>query len=270
MSKITVRDVQYNVVVEGSGPTVFMLHGFTGSIHSWDDLADHLSSHFRTVRIDLLGHGRSAAPDDPERYSLWETAQDIEAIADELEIERFHLLGYSLGGRAALHAALTIPRRVLSLVLESTSPGIADVSLRAERRERDEELAQLLEREGIVSFVDHWEKLPLFATERNLPEASQRALRAERLAHRPKGLANSLRGAGAGVQDYLLPRLKGLKVRTLIVAGELDEKYTALAHQLHKTLPRSTLVIVPEAGHAVHRERPEAFSRAVHGFLREM
>src|SRR5690606_25253096 len=139
--------------------------------------------------------------------------------------------GYSLGGRLALHVALARPDILTSLVLVSASPGIADAADRAQRKARDAEWARFVLTRGVPAFVARWESLPLFATERELSPAERAAVRAERLSQRPHGLANSLLGAGAGAQEYLLERLGGVRVPTLVVAGARDVKYVALAER---------------------------------------
>lgn len=256
---VAVRGVRYRVAVDGRGPAVVLLHGFTGSLATWDAVVAALVPSFTAVRLDLLGHGGSDAPDDPARYSMEEAVADIGALADRLGLGRFHLVGYSFGGRVALHVALAMPERLRSLVLEGASPGIPSEPERAARRAADAELADFIEREGTAAFVARWEQLPLFATERALPDAVREAIRAERLAQRPRGLANSLRGAGAGSQAFLLPLLPSLTVPALLVAGALDAKYSEWARTMAAALPNARAAIVPEAGHAVHRERPEAF-----------
>ncbi|MBX6341499.1 MAG: 2-succinyl-6-hydroxy-2,4-cyclohexadiene-1-carboxylate synthase, partial [Thermomicrobiaceae bacterium] len=223
-----------------------------------------------TVAVDLLGHGASDAPRDPARYRMERCVADLLALLDALDLPRAAVLGYSMGGRVALHLALAAPERVGALVLESASPGIPDAAERAARRVSDAALADLIEREGIAAFVDHWERLPLWASQASLPREVRARLRAQRLAHRPDGLAGSLRGLGAGEMAPVHDRLGALGMPALLVAGALDEKYRALAEWMAIAMPRARVAVVPGAGHAVHLERPEAFLRAVGAFLEEV
>ncbi len=270
MSLVAVRGVRYNVECRGQGPTVLFLHGFTGSAAGWAPVLEALPEGLRTVCVDLLGHGLSDAPHDPGRYALTEAALDIAELAERLALAPLHLVGYSLGGRLALHVALARPDILTSLVLVSASPGIADAADRAQRKASDAEWARFILTRGVPAFVARWESLPLFATERELSPAERAAVRAERLSQRPHGLANSLLGAGAGAQEYLLERLGGVRVPTLVVAGARDVKYVALAERLGAALPRARVEIVPGAGHAVHRERPAALARLVTQHLRDV
>jgi len=262
--------VRYNVECRGQGPTVLFLHGFTGSAAGWAPVLEALPEGLRTVCVDLLGHGLSDAPHDPGRYALTEAALDIAELAERLALAPLHLVGYSLGGRLALHVALARPDILTSLVLVSASPGIADAADRAQRKASDAEWARFVLTRGVPAFVARWESLPLFATERELSPAERAAVRAERLSQRPHGLANSLLGAGAGAQEYLLERLASVRVPTLVVAGARDVKYVALAERLGAALPRARVEIVPGAGHAVHRERPAALARLVTEHLRDV
>jgi 2-succinyl-6-hydroxy-2,4-cyclohexadiene-1-carboxylate synthase len=172
-----------------------------------------------------------------------------------------------MGGRTALQFALAHPDRLSALVLESTSPGITDPEERRQRITSDADLAARVERDGIRAFVDMWERLPLWDSQKSLPAAARARLRAERLAQRPEGLANSLRGAGAGVLPAVTDRLGEIAAPTLLVVGALDAKYVALGRMMSARIPGARLEVVPDAGHAVHLERPDAFAALVAGFL---
>lgn len=243
-----------------------LLHGFTGSTATWAPVWDELAAAGPLLAVDLLGHGRTAAPADPRRYRMEEQVADLLALLDRLGCHRVHLVGYSMGGRVALGLAAAAPDRVASLVLESSSPGLRDPAERAARRRADEELARRIEAEGVESFARHWEGLPLFAGLRRLPPALRAAVRATRLNQRPQGLANSLRGIGAGVQPPLWDRLPALAMPVLCLAGAADAKYAALAAAMAACLPRGRAVTVPGAGHTVHLEDPAGFVREVRAF----
>ncbi len=251
---------------EGKPPLV-LLHGFTGSGESWRELAAALGEHWSVVMVDLPGHGRSSAPADPARYALPRLADDLVRVLDALALDRVAVLGYSMGGRAALHFALRHPGRLRALILESTSPGIDEPDVRAARLADDASLAAAIERDGVAAFVSRWEQLPLWESQRALPGAARERLRAQRLAGSARGLAGSLRGAGAGAEPSLLGQLAGIPAPTLLVAGALDAKYVALAQLMAAQLPWPRVEVVEAAGHAVHLERPAAFARLVADFL---
>lgn len=254
----------------GALPLV-LLHGFTGAASTWTELLPVLGARRRVVAVSLPGHGASDAAVDPARHAASRVAADIVAILDALELPRVALLGYSMGGRVALHVALLLaasaPDRLASLLLESSSPGIADDSARAARRTADDALADEIERDGVAAFVERWERLPLWDSQRALPASARERLRARRLASDPRGLAASLRGLGAGATPPLHHRLRELDLPTLLICGALDTGYVAIAHEMASALPRAATTVVAGAGHAVHLERPEEFARAVNGFL---
>jgi 2-succinyl-6-hydroxy-2,4-cyclohexadiene-1-carboxylate synthase len=269
-SRRRVRGVPLEVAEEGDGPPVLLLHGFTGSAATWAPLARSLADGYATVAPSLPGHGRSGAPRDPARYDMASCVGDLLALLDALQAERAAVLGYSMGGRIALHLALAAPERVRALVLESASPGIADAAEREARRRSDEALADSIERDGIAAFVARWERLPLFASQASLPAAVREALRARRLASEPAGLAGSLRGIGAGAVAPLWARLGEIAAPTLVVAGALDETYRTIGAAMATSIPAARLAVVEGAGHAVHLERPEEHARLVRTFLDEV
>lgn len=259
--------LRLHVALSGDGPPLVLLHGFTGSTETWASVAAPLSATHATIAVDLPGHGRSTAPDEPARYGLEHFADDLARALDALAIDRVALLGYSMGGRAALRFALRHPDRLAALVLESTSPGITDPMRRADRLASDLALADSIEREGIHAFVDHWERLPLWESQRAMPPAARALLRTQREANLPAGLANSLRGAGAAVEQAVLGQLAAIHAPVLLIAGALDTTYVAIGRQMEQALPTARLTIVPEAGHAVHLEQPVAVAAAVTTFL---
>ena len=218
--------------------------------------------------MDLPGHGLSSAPDDPARYSLDRLADDLAIVLDALDVNYASVFGYSMGGRAGLRFALAHPDRVSSLVLESTSSGIHDEAARLERVEADNTLANMIEKGGIDAFVARWEKLPMWESQSALPDAGRSELRAQRLANNPRGLANSLRGAGAGADPPLLDRAAGIVARTLVLAGELDTHYIEHGRRLAAAIPGAELRIIPNAGHAIHLEQPDAVISEITAFAR--
>jgi 2-succinyl-6-hydroxy-2,4-cyclohexadiene-1-carboxylate synthase len=266
MTSIIVNGLQLNVEIDGHGPPLLLLHGFTGSAGTWREMREAWRGR-RTVAVDLIGHGASDAPADERRYEMKRCIADLVALLDALDIGRTSVLGYSMGGRVALHLALAAPERVSALVLESASPGIGEAAERAARVAADRALADEIERDGVAAFIDRWERLPLFASQQRLPEARRAALRTQRLANRAAGLANSLRGMGAGAQAPLWNRLGELAMPALLVAGDEDEKYRDIARRMSRSMPGAEAVIVPDAGHAVHLEQPPAFTRRIKEFL---
>ncbi len=267
MPAIAVNGIRLNLERVGAGPPLVLLHGFTGSAATWTPHLDAFAGHFSVIAVDLPGHGASDTPADPARSGMKQCVADLLALFDRLEIERVSLLGYSMGGRVALNLAIAAPERIRALVLESASPGIADLEERLARRRSDAALADMIEREGIEAFVDYWERLPLFASQAALPAATRDRQRAQRLANTARGLATSLRCIGTGMMAPLHDRLGEIQFPVLLIAGELDEKYFRLGQDIAGALPTARLVVVPDGGHATHLEQPEVFHRHVLEFL---
>ena len=243
-----------------------LVHGYTGSASSWEDrLIDGLAgAGLAPALVDLPGHGADVAAADPAAFTLRAALERI-GSAGRWPTD---LIGYSMGGRLALHFAAAHPDRVRRLVLESTSPGLATERERTERREADELLASRIETEGLDWFVEHWEAQPMFAGRRRLQEAVLRRQRELRLRNNPRSLAAALRGLGTGVLPSLWDRLDRIQQPTLLVVGELDEKFVSIAERMSRALPRARLAIIPGVGHTVHLEDSGAWLHAVVGFLK--
>lgn len=253
--------------LDGSGSPLLVLHGFTGSSADWAQMLPELTAHHTVIAPDIIGHGHSPAPSEPSAYQIEQAVADLLALLDRLDYVEFDLLGYSMGGRVAMALAATAPQRVRHMILESASPGIADPQERAARAAADDHLADRIEGEGLEWFVDHWAGIPLFASQSRLPETARTALRKRRLCGSARGYANSLRGMGAGRMTPLWDRLPYLPLPTLVISGELDQKYAAIGEQIARIMPRAEHVIVPDAGHTVHLEAPQAFAQIVVRYL---
>jgi len=263
---LTIRGVTYHVAIAGDPKqerAAVLLHGFTGSSEDWDGVTPALrDAGVATVAVDLIGHGRTGVAVTPSRYAMPETLRDLTLILDALSIERADWIGYSMGGRAALHFALSNPARVRTLILESASPGIADATSRDERRRGDDTLARHIEERGMEWFADYWTALPLFATQASLSIETRSAQHAKRLRNDAVGLARSLRGMGQGAQEYVGDQLARLRCPTLLIAGERDLKYVEVARAMEAAIPGARCLIIPDVGHNVHLEAPEAFALA--------
>ncbi|MCP4360322.1 MAG: 2-succinyl-6-hydroxy-2,4-cyclohexadiene-1-carboxylate synthase [Chloroflexi bacterium] len=265
MTFLQVNGQSYFYECSGEGRPLLLLHGFTGSSQNWRPLVPQLATQFQVVTLDLLGHGRTASPPEESRYTIDNAAIDLIAILDTLQIEQVHLLGYSMGGRLALFTAVTYPNRIHSLVLESAAPGLAEAAARQERSQRDRELADWIEMNGIQSFVERWQNLPLWESQKQLSVEVRQALHTQRLQNNPMGLANSLRGMGSGAQPSLWEYLPELTIPVLLIAGELDTKFVSINQKMAANLANARLEIVAGAGHTAHLERPYQFQLSMEG-----
>jgi 2-succinyl-6-hydroxy-2,4-cyclohexadiene-1-carboxylate synthase len=224
-----------------------LLHGFTQTGRSWQPIAHALAGRYRALAPDLPGHG-----DFAERRPASFAACD--AYLRALMRRPFTLAGYSMGGRIALHAALSLGPLVERLVLIGASPGIADPAERAARAASDAALADRIEAIGIEAFVREWGAQPLFA---GMPRGVAELAEEDRLRNTASGLAAALRGLGTGVMPPLWDRLAELTIPVELVVGERDEKFRAVASRVEAALPGARTHVVEGAGHAVHLEAPD-------------
>lgn len=269
MTNVSVDGLKYHIVEKGSGQSLLLLHGFTGSSENWRDLIAFLGNRFRIIAVDLPGHGLTDSPEDISRYRIDSVAHDVVRILQHLDASPAHWLGYSMGGRLALYSAIHYPESVRTLTLASATAGIENQSERDARRRQDNSLADFIEREGIAAFVDYWQRLPLFDSQGSLAENVRESLREQRMQNSTQGLANSLRGMGTGEQPSVWDTLAQLKAATCLIAGQLDEKFVAINKRMANAIPNCELSIIPGAGHAVQLEQPSTFAGVVSNFLEE-
>ncbi|MBB4826087.1 2-succinyl-6-hydroxy-2,4-cyclohexadiene-1-carboxylate synthase [Sporosarcina luteola] len=260
-------DIHVDQHVHPGKPDIVFLHGFTGSTLTWRDTMKSLKDDFSVYAVDLIGHGKTSVPLAFSRYSMEEQVADLHCLFEKLGLSRFVLVGYSMGGRLALGYAAQHPDNIGALILESASPGLQKEEERLARQTSDASLAERIVKEGMVCFIDYWENIPLFHSQKTLPLEKQRAIRKERMNQTQIGLANSLQGFGTGSQPSYWEVLNKLEVPVLLVTGELDTKFVTIAREMKKELPNASQVIVPQAGHAIHVEKPELFVTIVKEYL---
>ena len=299
------QDVHFTEAAAAFGIPYVLLHGFAQAPATWGEVARRLqAAGHRTYAPDLYegkgdlklsswegaGEGEketeggegdtnaggiAVAERDP-LASLGAVCDRVAAIvrlvaqADGAPV----LVGYSMGGRIAAETVVRHPNLPLAgLVLESAGLGPSDEAARATLAERNATWARRLREEGAAAFMDWWETLPLFATQRDLSSEVRVAIRAEREAHSAELLARSLEAWGAHHQAAEAATLSAVSdlarqgVPVLYVAGVLDEKYAAVAARAHAAgVP---VVLVPNVGHNVHLESPSAFGGIAEGVLAE-
>ncbi len=236
----------------GSHRRLAFLHGFTQTHHSWHEcarlIADDLDGASTLVFPDLPGHGLSRE----DRTTIGTAATRLARVLGPATV-----VGYSMGGRTALHVALAADNQVERLVLIGATPGLADPTERAARRAADEARAERIESIGVEAFLDEWLAAPLFAT---LPV--ERSGLEHRRRNTAPGLMHSLRTAGTGTQESLWGRLGEIEIPVLVLAGELDDKFRAIGREMADRLPNAEFGTIAGAGHAAHSEQPRAVADA--------
>lgn len=247
-----------HVEARGDGPALVLAHGLGGSARNFRPQARRFSGAWQVVTLDLRGHARSEAPDDPAAYTLDALAGDLGRVLDDRGVERAVVGGLSLGAAAALGFARTAPRRVRGLVLASPPArgGFARVA-------RD--FADAIERDGLAAAGARY----VWGPDSGLDARAAGLVRQGFLEHPPHAIAHLLRGVVAELPDpaELAPRLAGLRVPTLLVAGALDTASAEAARTLAAALPDARLEVIPDAGHVVNLAAPAAFDAALGAFL---
>lgn len=241
-------------IEHGSGPTVAFMHGFTQTKRSWSPLINELGGAFHTISFDAPGHGDAAML----AFTCSEAATAVNNVAGTASY-----VGYSMGARIMLHAALQFPDEVQRLVLISGSPGLRTATERADRVAADLRLANRCKQIGVENFVDEWLRGPLFS---GLDADNNQ--RADRLTNTAEGLAHSLVRCGTGAQDSLWESLSSLSMPVLLIVGEHDAKFRLINESMVDAIgSNAQLVAVPAVGHSAHLEAPSTVAQILTDFL---
>lgn len=219
---------------------------------------------------DLPGHG--TASDLPCRPG--QVIEFIEQHAAAMDLKekdsRKILLGYSMGGRAALLHACQFPEKWSALVLISANPGIESEAERKARCEADKDLADSVTKGGVTAFVEQWQEQPMIRSQKNIAADWYAAMQHTRQQHQAHGLAANLAEFGQGNCPNLWPQLETLNMPILLISGLEDEKYTAIASRMHAIIPNSKHVPITGAGHMPHLEQPKQTAEALRVFIRDL
>lgn len=238
-----------------------LLHGFVGSGD------DFLPLGFEALRPDWPGHGALAGLRRPEDYSLEAHLDRVDGWINAMADKSPTLVGYSMGGRL-LQLALRRrggPPPGSRIILVSTSPGLAVAAEREERRRADAAVARLLREQGMGRFLHYWHSQTMFRPLAGLPAERLEPIMRRRRAADPEGLALSLESVGPGSVPGTWDDLGALGSDVDIVVGERDPRYRELASQMAARMPSARLHVIPEAGHALHLERPELLAAVIRG-----
>jgi pimeloyl-ACP methyl ester carboxylesterase len=267
-SILTDDGVRLAVERQGSGAPFLMVHGFTGAKEDFADHAPRFAEHAEVVMFDHRGHGASDGPRDVAAYSLDRLAADTLVVADALGLERFTLLGHSMGGMVARRVVLAHPERVGALILMDSSPGPPPTI----DPEGAELAGQLALDEGMTALRALLDEVDLLGSESDQRLRRERPGYIEFAARKWAAVAPEAYAALAKEitrQPEQLELMRAITCPTLVVVGEQDEHFLPCAAQMVDAIPEARLVVVPDAGHSPQFENPDAYFAAVDGFLRE-
>lgn len=246
---------------------IIFLHGFTGSTEEWQNILPKIDSKFECSAVDLIGHGLSDSPDSLSFYSASSIVSQLLGLIKHFPSKKVILAGYSMGSRAALSFAVKYPQLIKALILESSSPGIKDENLREARKKDDDLLAKFIFEKSVEEFVNLWMNIDLFKSQKKLPKTILEKQFATKLKNNKIGLANSLLGFGSGVMPHLYDDLNKLQFPVLLLTGEFDLKFTQINSNITSSFPNASHVIIKNAGHNIHFEKPENYILEINKFL---
>lgn len=256
--------MHHHFIGNGRDETVLLLHGFMADSGSLAGVGAGLGGRFNILYVDLPGFGGTQSTGHD--YDMEVLSGALENKLDELELQKVHVFGYSMGGRVALSFAIYHPERVRSLILESASPGLRTASDREARQEIDEARAVKIT-DDYRAFLDEWESMGLFQSQQSLPKGTFQKQRKMRESQIPEEVADSLRKYGTGVQPAYWDRLSELKMPVLLIAGERDSKFVSINEEMQESIPHARFEVVEGAGHNIHLESQEKFDTMISEFL---
>lgn len=239
-----------------------------GTSRDWKRIVDALRRDFFCITVDLPGHGRSINLSNRTAYTMEGASNLVAHVLEETDVDRAHVVGYSMGGRIALYFARHRAGHCRSVVLESASPGLRSASERAARVDLDEARARRLETEEYAHFLEEWFRRPLFST-LGRHEGLLEQMIESRMGNSPHELARSLRSMGTGSQPSMWEDLEHVQVRALAVAGALDGKFVEIAEQMAVWMPNMRTAIISNAGHNIHAEYPSVFGDLLKDFFKK-
>jgi 2-succinyl-6-hydroxy-2,4-cyclohexadiene-1-carboxylate synthase len=239
-------------------PPLLLIHGWMGNCGDYLEIIEVLRFSYYCIAIDLPGHGNTKVVGSDGDYGFINTATGIVQLLDRLEIDHCSIAGYSFGGRLSLYLALEFPDRFDTVMLESTSPGLATEIDRQARVIQDWQIVDRLETDDFANFVRYWYRQPIFSGIDLHPDFH--ALLQRRIeTNQPDNLIKSLVYSGLGMQPYLGNRLKFHTQPISIIVGALDRKFVDIGRAMERSCPATTLKIVPNCSHNVHFQQPQAW-----------
>jgi pimeloyl-ACP methyl ester carboxylesterase len=256
MPKIDIGDEKLYYEEHGSGDPIVFLHGFTLDRRMWRRQVDYFSKSFRVIIYDSRGHGKSSCPETG--YSRAIRVKDLKKLVDALKLDKFHLVGLSMGGATALGYAIDFPDSLKSLTLVDTAAG----GYSPPPKYRD--LRDAARDQGVEEAKRRWKKFALFYY-LNRDEELRKEMDEIISGHCGHLWLDPMRGKYKDRDDVSLSR--NLKIPTMIFVGEKDRYFIPLARTLHENIADSEIDIVPDVGHMLNMEAPERFNHRLEQFL---
>ena len=251
----------------GSGTPVVFVHEFAGDCRSWEPQMRAFARRYRCIAFNARGWTPSEVPADVASYSQARARDDIRSVLDQLGIAKAHICGLSMGGFATLHFGLAYPDRALSLVVGGVGYG-AEKGEREKFRNEAVVIAGRLESQGMAKFAEAYAYGPTRVQFENKDPRGFAEFKQQLAEHSAKGAANTQLGVQKERPSIfdLEPQLKKLAVPTLILSGDEDWPCLLPGVYMKRMIPSAALQLIPNSGHTINIEEPDAFNAAVAGF----
>lgn len=252
-----------------NNPAVIFLHGFMGSSQDFINIAENLKNKYYCVIPDLPGHGKNLDLPYSSKINYQTISTGLLDLINYHNLEKVSLIGYSLGGRVAMYFALNQPYQVRKLVIESANPGIRELEERRRRLQEDIRRANRIESIGMQKFVKEWYEMTLFDSIKRDDDRMVEMIQ-KRGKNDPKWISKIIQELSPGSQNSLWNEIPKLKMPMVVIAGELDTKYTEISRRIGRIVLGSKVKIVLGAGHNVHYERPDEYIALLNEILVEL
>jgi pimeloyl-ACP methyl ester carboxylesterase len=247
--------------VAGKGRTVVLIHGGLVDSRLWDDQFGEFAKHYRVIRYDLRGFGRSGYP-----TGAFSHVDDLFALLKFLKVERCSLVGLSLGSMIAADFTLEHPEMVERLIL--TAPGLRGGS--APRNERARAVYKIAETEGRDKAIDAWMENDFFATGKQNNPAYEERMRAMLRDNYKTWGPTPTTLVWNWPKEQTAERLSLIKAPTLVIVGDKDAPSILVNSQVYESkIPGAKKIIITNVSHHLVMEKPREYNRLVLSFLKQ-
>lgn len=252
----------------GSGADLVFVHEFGGDLNSWEPQLRHFGRRYRCVAFNARGWPPSDVPEKVTSYTQQRAVEDLVTVLDALKIEKAHVVGLSMGGFATLHLGLRYPERARSLCVAGCGYG-AELDKRAQFRKEAEASAGILLEQGMEAFVERYAQGPTRVQFENKDPRGFAEFKKAFMAHSALGAGNTQLGIQRERPSLfdLREQLANMTVPTLILNGDEDWPCLLPGVMLKQVIPSAALAVLPNVGHTMNLEAPDAFNRELGDFL---
>ena len=252
----------------GAGIPIVFVHEFAGDVRSWETQFRHFGRRYRCIAYNARGFPPSDVPEGIDRYSQARARDDIRAVLDGLRIDKAHIVGLSMGGFATLHFGFTYPDRARSLTIGGCGYGAAP-DQRKKFAEETEAAAARFEEIGMAKAAETYAVGPTRVQFQNKDPRGWREFADQLSDHSSKGSALTMRGVQSRRPSLfdLTEEMKKITAPTLIMTGDEDWACLEPAILMKEMISTAGLVVMPNCGHTINLEDPDAYNRHLSDFL---